>query len=91
MERMVTVGWPGQVGRFRPTQIVQQSTWDGIKEQKVKTTAALHSINVQPSNSSTTTFVNPLDPGDSEDPTNDEWKNPPGSWGTLYPVRSFHA
>lgn len=91
MDRMTDIGWPGHVGRLRQHQIVQQSTWDGIKDQNKKTTAALHSINVQPSNASTVTFVTPLDPGDSDDPDNDGWKAAPGGTGSLYPVRSFRA
>lgn len=62
--RMPSVGVAGQVGRFRPEQIVQINTWSGIRDPLA---AALHYIHVAPLGSTTITRVNPLDPGDDAD------------------------
>lgn len=63
MERMRNVGMQGMVGRFRPEQIAHQSTWARVPDSDT-TFAAMHMIHVIPSNGSTETRVNPLDPGD---------------------------
>ena len=63
MEKMPLVGVPGQIGRFRPEQIAQQSTWTVVPEGK-RVDASIHTIHVVPKNASTMTYVNPLDPGD---------------------------
>lgn len=66
MERMVGVGVPGQVGRFRPQQLAQIKTWAGVQDSRT-TEAALRYIRVSPKGSSTITQINPLDPGDAAD------------------------
>ena len=63
MQRMMTIGYPPSVGRFRPEQIAQQNTWTVIPELD-RVEASMHTIKVVPSNASTLTYVNPLDPGD---------------------------
>ena len=63
MERMKTVGMQGMVGRFRPEQIAHQNTWDRVPDSDT-TFASMHIIHVVPSNGSTETRVNPIDPGD---------------------------
>lgn len=63
MERMQTVYGPGMIGRLRQEQIAQQSTWTRVPEAD-RITADMHVIHVIPSNGSTETRVNPLDPGD---------------------------
>lgn len=61
MEPMV--GRLGAVGRFRTKQIAQQKTWAVIPDE-FTTIAAMHIVHVVPSNGSTETQVNPVDPGD---------------------------
>lgn len=78
MDRMMTVGMPGQVGRLRPAQIAQQSTWDGVPQPQ-RTEAAMHTIHVVPAGSSTVTYVNPMDPMT----TAGEFKKAPHAPGTL--------
>jgi hypothetical protein len=63
MTRMPLVGVAGQVGRFRPEQIAQQKTWTKIPEDQ-RVFADMHVVHVQAENQSTTTYVNPCDPGD---------------------------
>lgn len=63
MERMKITFWPGMVGRLRQEQIAQQSTWTRIPEGQ-RIFADMHVIHVVPENGSTTTQVNPTDPGD---------------------------
>ena len=66
MERMVGVGYPGQVGRFRPEQLAQIKTWGRVQDSQT-TEAALRYIRIIPQGSSTITQINPLDPGDADD------------------------
>jgi hypothetical protein len=73
MERMPSVGVAGQVGRFRPEQIAQQSTWTVVPEGQ-RVIASMKIIHVVPANASTLTYVNPLDPGD------DCYYDKPVSW-----------
>lgn len=63
MERLDTVGYRGTIGRFRPEQIEQQSTWQQVPNDQT-TTAAMTLIRQIPSDSSTVTTINPLDVGD---------------------------
>lgn len=64
MERMMSVGQPGRVGRFRPEQIATRATWSGIPESPAmdSTLAALHKVDMQGHHASTIVHVNPLDP-----------------------------
>jgi hypothetical protein len=63
MEKMMSIGYPASVGRFRPEQIAQQKTWTKIPEEQ-RVNASLHVIHMIPSNGSTITHINPVDPGD---------------------------
>jgi hypothetical protein len=63
MERMPLVGVPGQVGRFRPEQIVQQSTWNRVPNE-AQNIALMHTIRCVREAATTVTTVNPLDPID---------------------------
>ena len=63
MEKMMQVGYPASVGRFKPEQIAQQATWTRVPEaQRVE--MSMHVIHMVPANGSTLTYVNPVDPGD---------------------------
>ena len=63
MEKMMSIGYPPSVRRFRPEQIAQQSTWTRVPEGK-RVSMSMHIIHVVPANASTLTYVNPVDPGD---------------------------
>ena len=63
MEKMMNIGRPPSVGKFRPEQIAQQSTWT-VVAPKDRQNVAMHLIRIVPSNGSTLTYVNPVDPGD---------------------------
>jgi hypothetical protein len=63
MERMQTVYQPGMVGKRTMAQIAQAKTWTMIPEGG-RVFASMHVIHVVPENGSTTTLVNPTDPGD---------------------------
>lgn len=75
------IGVPGMVGRFRPEQIAQRSTWGKIPDQD-KVFASMHVVHVTPANGSTECRVNPVDPGDGfyVDPGDSS------SWGTVVPA-----
>lgn len=77
MERMMGVGYPGTVGKFRPEQIAQMSTWTVVPEQD-RVQASMHQKHIVPSNASTVTYVNPLDPGDGL------WYDKPSDWGAVH-------
>lgn len=62
-EKMGRVGYGGMVGRFRQEQIAQQSTWTRVP-QEIRVWADMHVVHIVPENGSTTTIVNPVDPGD---------------------------
>ena len=83
MERLNTVAQPGQVGRLTLQQIAQISTWATVPDQSVQA-AAMHQIRQVPANFSTTTYVNPMDPGDG--PDTDWHDNPDKAWGTVIPA-----
>ena len=64
-----SMGWPATVGKFRPEQIANMETWGRVRDPEA-TLAAVHTIHMVPTNRSTTTYVNPLDPGDD---SNTDW------------------
>jgi hypothetical protein len=73
MEKMFAIGQQPSVNKFRPDQIAQQSTWTRIPEAQ-RTVASMRIIHIVPSNGSTVTYVNPIDPGDQE------YLNAPKTW-----------
>jgi hypothetical protein len=77
MEKMMGVGYPGQVGRFRPEQIAQQSTWTVIPEDQ-RIFASMHVKSIVPSNATTITYVNPVDPGSGG------YYDKPSDWGAVH-------
>jgi hypothetical protein len=77
MERMRSVGTYGSIGRFRPEQIAQMSTWTVVPEsQRIST--SMHIKHIVPANGSTITYVNPLDPGD------EVFYDKPSDWGAVH-------
>jgi hypothetical protein len=77
MERMRNIGMPPSIGRFRPEQIAQQSTWTVVPENQ-RTSTSMHIKHIVPSNGSTTTYVNLLDNG------YDYYREMPGYYGTVH-------
>ncbi len=74
--------WLGFTGKLGADQIVQRSTWGGVPDSEMSM-AAVHRINCQPLNASTTTYVNRLDPASDSAQTNCEWKDAPGKFGEV--------
>lgn len=63
MERLQSPSnYPAQVGKLRPEQIAQRSTWGRVPDAQ-SALAAMHVIHVAPAGSTTVTRLNPLDPG----------------------------
>jgi hypothetical protein len=79
MEKMMNIGYPPSINKFRPEQIAQQSTWTKVPEEK-RVETSVHVIHIVPSNASTITYVNPLDPGDQE------YRDPPRVWDKVRPT-----
>lgn len=79
---------PPVSGKLRPDQIAQRGTWAGIPDDQVAT-SAMQIIHVVPSNGTTVTTVNPLDPGTISAPTDDGtadtlgWLDRPAARGTV--------
>lgn len=82
MERLpvAPINYPPAVGRFRPEQIAQRSTWGVVRDDERRTTA-MHVIHIVPANGSTITEVNPLDPGTTEDADPPSWLERPHGYG----------
>lgn len=70
MERLDTVGYRGQVGRFRPEQIAQITSWDQMYNPE-QTVATMHVLKQQEKDGSTETTLNPL-----ESALDEYWVNP---------------
>lgn len=83
LEKMMAYGYPPSVNKFRPEQIAQISTWDGIEDAN-KGTASMTRITVVPDGYSTITYVNPLDTGDQLM----TWRAAPHSFAPLIPAVS---
>lgn len=80
MERMANIGYPPSVGKFKDSQIAQQSTWTVIPEGQ-RVVASMHIIHQIPANGSTCTYVNPVDPG------NQAYLDSPPCWDRVYKSR----
>jgi hypothetical protein len=80
---------PGSVGKFRPEQIAQRTTWRRVPDEQTAI-AAMHVIHVVPHNGSTITALNPLDPGTVADGGADAdgmgygWLHRPHGYGMLF-------
>ena len=74
------MGWPAVVSKHRPEQIAHMNTWARVPDPEMKS-AAFHVIHMVPSNRSTTTYVNPLDPGDQ---ATTDWYDTEADQGRLY-------
>lgn len=80
---------PGSVGKFRPEQIAQRTTWSRVPDEQTAL-AAMHVIHVVPANGSTIAVMNPLDPGTIVDGGADSdgqgpgWLRRPHGYGTLF-------
>ena len=85
--RVTDATYPPAVGRLRPEQIAQMSTWDRVPDAQSEL-AALHIIHVTPAGGTTVTHLNPLDPatdlvaGDGDDPYIG-WVARPGALGAV--------
>lgn len=90
MQRFETMSsetpWPASVGKYRPDQIANMQTWGQVPDEQMRM-AAVHTIHVTPSNRSTMTLVNPLDPGDQ---ANNNWYDSGPQTGTLVPARNLY-
>lgn len=84
---VVESNYPPRVGKLTADQIAQQSTWDGVPDRD-SAAAAMHLIHVVPSNGSTETTLNPLDPGTLSDDDGDRpgWRRRPGSTDRVIPA-----
>lgn len=61
MQRVLqSINYPPKVGKVTDFQVAHQSTWRGVPD--ADGTASICQIHVTPSNKSTVTYVNPLDP-----------------------------
>jgi hypothetical protein len=80
--------YPPRVGKLTVAQIAQQSTWSGVADRD-RTMAAMHVIHVVPSNGSTETSMNPLDPGtapDADGHSRRAWLYRPGTVDRVVPA-----
>lgn len=65
LERLETARWqPGQTVNFRPEQIAHRSTWTAVPDAQTAV-ASMTRIHTIPFNTSTETFLNPMDPADA--------------------------
>lgn len=85
MERMMDVGQPGMVGKYRDEQVAHMSNWATIPDQQAAR-ASMFSIHVIPRNGTTVTMMNPLDTGD---PSNSLLYEHDAAYGTLIPARGM--
>lgn len=79
---------PAAVGKLTPDQIATRSTWAGVPDQSTAL-AAMHTIRVVPSNGTTVTHLNPMDPatlGEKAALEMSGWYAVPGADGTLLPA-----
>lgn len=77
MERMMAFGMPPSVGKFRPEQIAQMSTWTVVPESE-RIASSMTTKHIVPANASTETTVNTLDVGDGM------YLDKPGARGTVH-------
>jgi len=78
MQRVLdSVNYPPAVGKVRDTQVAHQSTWRGIPDDDTGS-AAFYQVHVTPSNASTCTYVNPLDP--AQQPGRCGWQDGAVGW-----------
>jgi hypothetical protein len=88
MDRVLrSIGMPPAVGKMRDYQVENQMSWAGVPDRDV-TCASMNRINCVPSNSTTVTTVNPLDPatvpeGGWQDSAHTWDKVPRNSWRKL--------
>jgi hypothetical protein len=61
LHRLRNVGWDPQTSNLNSNQIARQSTWGIVPDQEM-TVASMHTVECVPTNKSTITRVNPLDP-----------------------------
>lgn len=85
MERFndAEMGWPATVGKHRPEQIANMETWGRVPDPEM-TSAAINRIWMVPNNRSTTTYINPLDPGDE---ATTDWYDSEADEGRLIPAK----
>ena len=65
------------VGKLSDFQVANQATWGGVPDAEMSV-AAMHIVHTVPSNRSTCTYVNALDP--AQQPDSRGWKNGAKSW-----------
>lgn len=86
MERLANIGYPPSVGKLRPAQIAQRSTWQAVPDTQAAA-AAMHVIHIRPLGASTETIVNPMDPASLEVDGNNVGPGyllRPGAHGTVH-------
>lgn len=59
--------WPAGVCNFRPEQIAHRSTWSRVPDQPRSPLGALNMVTMTGRGASTSTVLNPLDPGTVDD------------------------
>jgi len=59
--------WPAAIGRFDAGQIAVRSNWQNVPDVPGAHLAAIHTVDVLPFGTSTSTILNPLDPGTVDD------------------------
>jgi hypothetical protein len=64
--------WPSAVGRFHVGQIAQRGNWRNVPDVPGADLAAIHTVDVLPNGTHTSTILNPLDPGTVDDVTSGE-------------------
>lgn len=94
MERITSPSnYPPRVGKLRPEQIAQRSTWGRVPDRQ-SAMAAAHIVHVMPAGASTVTHLNPMDPGTVSRTSPDDrhdgyigWLERDGDRGRLTPAR----
>lgn len=74
---------PGQIGKHTLEQLGWRGTWSQIPDQFPMETL-MHTVHIVPSNGSTITLVNPLDPGTVADDGHPCHLVRPAGLGALY-------